>query len=115
MDSRLEQALDISNHMITLNNQRRIIHEQFLENSIHYLNGGKFSVNRELINFCHTLMQNSQSQAVLIDDNNIPISIDNLEEFLTDLLDIYFKASYEYLDKYNEIKASRKVEGLVDL
>ena len=115
MDERLEKALDVSNYMITLNNQRRIIHEQFLENSIHYLNGGKFSVNRDLINFCHTLVQNSQTQAVLIDDNDIPVNVDDLQKFLSDVLDIYFKASYEYLDKYNEIKTSRKVEGLVDL
>ena len=51
MDERLEKALEFSNYMTTLNNQRRIIKEQFLENCVHYINGGKFSVNRELITF----------------------------------------------------------------
>jgi len=115
MDERLEKALDVSNYMVTLNNQRRIIHEQFLESSIHYLNGGKFSIDKSLITFCHTLLQNNQTSAVLIDDNDIPINVDDLQKFLDDILDVYFTASYEYLDKYNEIKASRKVEGLVNL
>lgn len=115
MDERLERALDFSNYMTTLNNQRRIAKEQFLENSIHYLNGGKFSVNRELITFCHTLIQKNQSTVVLIDDNDMPVEINDLQSFIDDILDIYFKTTYEYLDKYNEIKKNRKIEGLVNL
>jgi hypothetical protein len=115
MDERLEKALDFSNYMTTLNNQRKIVHERFLENCVHYINGGKFVVTRELINFCHTLMQNHQTSAVLIDDNNTPVEIENLEKFLEDILDIYFTNSYEYLNKYNEIKRQRSVKGLIDL
>lgn len=115
MDERLEKALEFSNFMVTLNNQRRIIHEQFLENCIHYLNGGKFAVTRDLINFCHTLLQNNQTNAVLIDDNNTPVEVENLEKFLEDILDIYFTNSYEYLNKFKEIKNKRSVEGLVNL
>lgn len=115
MDERLEKALDFSNYMTTLNNQRRIIREQYLENCVHYLNGGKFSVNRDLITFCNTLLGADQVSAVLIDDNASPIEVENLQKFYDDILDIYFRTSYEYLDKYNEIKKNRSVKGLVDL
>lgn len=115
MDERLEKALEFSNYMVTLNNQKRVIHEQFLENCVHYLNGGKFSVNRELMNFCHTLLQNEQTSAVLIDDNGSPVMVDDLQTFSDEILNIYFTNSYEYLDKYNEIKKNRTVKGLVDL
>lgn len=115
MDERLEKALDFSNFMTTLNNQRRIIHEQFLENCVHYLNGGKFSVNRDLINFCHTLLQNHQTGAIFIDDNDTPVEVEDLQQFLDDILNIYFTTSYEYFDKYNEIRKNRTVKGLVDL
>lgn len=115
MDERLEKALDFSNFMVTLNNQRRIIREQYLENCVHYLNGGKFSVTRELINFCHMLVSTDQEHAVLIDDNDTPIKVENIEDFLSDILDIYFTSSNEYLDKYDEIKKNRSVEGLVNL
>jgi hypothetical protein len=39
----------------------------------------------------------------------------NLEKFLDDITDIYFTNSYEYLNKFNEIKKNRTVKGLVDL
>lgn len=115
MDERLEKALDFSNYMITLNNQRRIIHEQFNENCVHYLNGGKFTVNRELITFCQMMIDKDQDSIILIDDNNAPIEVGDLETFLEDVLNLYFTNSYEYLNKYNEIKTKRNVEGLVDL
>lgn len=115
MDERLEKALNFSNYMTTLNNQRRIIKEQFLENCVHYLNGGKFSINKELITFCHTLLLKEQTSAILIDDNEAPIEVSDLQTFLDDILDIYFKTSYEYFDKYNEIKKNRGIQGLIDL
>ena len=115
MDDRLKSALDFSNYMVTLNNQKRIAKEQFLESCVHYLNGGKFSINRELITFCSTLILSNQESVVLIDDNDMPIEVQDLQTFLDDILDIYFKASYQYLDKYNEIKKNRKIEGLVNL
>lgn len=115
MDERLEKALEFSNYMTTLNNQKRIIKEQFSEKCIHYLDGGKFTVDRNLITFCHTLIQNNQTSAVIIDDNDTPISVEDLQKFVDSILDIYFTASYEYLDKYNEIKKNRSVEGLINI
>jgi|TARA_B110000503_G_scaffold140696_1_gene232253 hypothetical protein len=115
MDTRLEKALEFSNYMTVLNSQKRIIREQYLENCMHYLNGGKFSVTRELVNFCHMLVQSGQEDAVLIDDNETPIKVDSIKEFLNNILDIYFTSSNEYLDKYNDLKVNRSVEGLVDL
>ena len=46
MDERLEKALEFSNYMTVLNSQKRIIREQYLENCIHYLNGGKFYLGK---------------------------------------------------------------------
>ena len=114
MDDRLKSALDFSNYMVTLNNQRRLIHEQFLENCVHYLNGGKFSVTRELINFCHMLVSTGQEDVVLIDDNNSPVKVDNIEDFLSEILDIYFTNSNEYLEKFSSLKKKR-IKDLVNL
>lgn len=115
MDERLEKALEFSNYMTTLNNQKRIIREQFLEDCVHYINGGKFAVNRELITFCQTLVNNQQPTAVLIDDNETPIEVTDLKKFLDDILDIYFTTTNQYLDKYNEIKTNRTIEGLINI
>jgi len=115
MDDRLEKALEFSNYMITLNNQRSLIHEKFLENCIHYVNGGKFNINRDLINFCHTLVQNNQPSAILLDENNTPIEIEELQEFLDDILNIYSTNTNAYLVKFNEAKKNKSIEGILDI
>ena len=46
MDERLKKALDFSNYMVTLNNQKRVLKEKFFENRIYYYNGGQFSVKK---------------------------------------------------------------------
>lgn len=113
MDARLEKALDFSNYMTTLSNQRRLLHEKYLENSIHYLNGGKFTVNKELINFCYMLTQNKQDSVILVDDNNMPVEVPNISKFLEDILDIYFTSTQEYFVQFNKLKSNRTVEGLL--
>lgn len=115
MDERLEKALDISNYMVTLNNQKRILKEQYQENLIHYYNGGQFTVTQQLISFCQSLISLSQENTILIDDNNIPVEISDLQLFAEDLNSKYFEASNKYLVEYNKLKKSRSVESIMDL
>lgn len=61
------------------------------------------------------MQSRGQESIVLIDDNNAPVEVQDLEKFLDDIMDIYFTNSYEYLNKFNEIKKNRTVKGLVDL
>ena len=115
MDSRLEKALEFSNYMTTLNNQRRLLHEKYLENTVHYINGGKFSITLELINFFNMLVQRDQESVVIVDDNNMPVEIVDVKQFLDTILDIYFTNTNEYFYKYNEIKTKRSVQDLLDV
>jgi len=114
MDERLEKALEFSNYMVTLNNQKRMLKEKYYQNLIHYYKGGQFSVNQGLISFCQTLINNDQDDAVLIDDNDTPILVDSLEDFVADILNVYFTASNEYLAEFDTLKKSRTVEKLVE-
>jgi hypothetical protein len=114
MDPRLEKALEFSNYMTTLSNQRRLLHEKYLENSVHYLNGGKFTVNKELINFCNMLVSRSQDSIILVDDNNTPVEVQDLEKFLDDITDIYFTTTQEYFVEFNKLKTNRTIQGLID-
>jgi len=115
MDERLKKALDFSNYMITLNNQKRILFEQYQQDCVHYYNGGRFSVTQELVSFCQNLQVLDQQTVVLVDDNKQPVEIESLTEFTTDILQVYASASNKYLTEYNNIKSNRSVEGLVDL
>lgn len=115
MDERLKKALDFSNYMVTLNNQKRIIKEKFKEKNIYYFNGGQFTVNKELITFVDMLVQRDNIEdIILIDDNELPIQIANLEDFLSDVVDTYFTAANEYYAEYKSLIAKRSVEKLVD-
>jgi len=115
MDERLEKALDFSNYMVTLNNQKRLANEQYNQDLVHYYKGGQFTVSQQLISFCSTLLHNlSQDEVVLIDDNNTPIDVDSLEEFISTIVNVYSDASNRYHTEYNKIKTNRSVEGLVE-
>ena len=115
MDERLQKALDISNYMVTLNNQKRLLKEQYQENLVYYFNGGQFTVTQQLISFCQNLINMNQDSTILIDDNDIPLEIENLQAFTTELYTLYFEASNDYLKEYNELKTKRSVESIMNL
>ena len=52
MDEALKKALDFSNFTSTLNAQKRILHEKYLDELVMYSDNGKFTVSKELLNFC---------------------------------------------------------------
>ena len=56
MDEALEKALDFSNYMVTLNNQKRILQEEYQESLIKYQAGGKFTITKELVSFGSNLL-----------------------------------------------------------
>ena len=115
MDERLEKALDISNYMVTLNNQKRLLKEQYQENLVYYYSGGQFTITQELISFCESLLSMSQTGTILIDDNSLPIEVDDLKSFAMDLYSNYFEAANKYLVEYNKLKVNRSVESIMDL
>lgn len=115
MDARLEEAVEFSNFMVTLENQKRVLKEQYYESLIHYHNKGQFTISPEMITFLHTLLNMNQTEVVLIDDNDLPIQIEDLKIFVVEVSNIYFTASNKYMLEYNKLVSSRSVKGLIDL
>ena len=115
MDERLEKAFQTANYMASLSNLRRVALEEYKQNLIFYFQGSSFTVTRELIVFVHTLTELGNTESVILDDNNIPLNVTNLKEFLDKILNTYALATNAYLAKYGEIKSKRRVEGLVEL
>jgi hypothetical protein len=112
MDERLEKALEFSNYMVTLNNQKRALKEKFYNECVFYDNGGTFTITKEMITFVKVLVDKGNKDAVLIDDNDLPIMIDNLEKFYEELVTSYFEASNAYYTEYQKLKTKRSVEAL---
>ena len=115
MDERLSKALDISNYMVTLNNQKRLLSEQYAENLIYYYNGAQFSITQQLISFCQSLVFNEQEETILVDDNNTPVEISDLQDFTNSIISKYFEASNIYFTEYNKLKKNRSIESIMDL
>lgn len=113
MDQRLSQALEFSNYMVTLSNQKRVLYEKFKTDIIFYQNGATFTVSKELITFLKTLIDTgNDSDIVLVDDNDLPVMIEDLKSFFNSVLDKYFSAANEYYAEYQKLKVKRSVEAL---
>jgi hypothetical protein len=116
MDEKIEKAFSVANYMATLSNQRRIILEEYNQNLIHYINGATFKITYELISFVKTLVDMGKTEnVVLVDSNNFPVLIDNLEDFQNSIVSTYLETVSTYADKFNEIKVKRKIADIVDL
>ena len=115
MEEALGKALEFSNFTATLNAQKRILHEKYLGDLVIYSNSGKFTVSKELLNFCFMLTSTSINKTVLIDDNRTPIQIDDVKEFMLKATQHYTDATNKYLDEYKILSTKRNVEGLVDV
>lgn len=115
MDENLKKALEYSKYMITLNNQKRVILEQYNENLNFYFNGGKFFISQQLLSFCKMLLDCNQKSVVLIDDDGVPIEIADLESFLKSILSQYSSVSNKYLAEYQKLAKQRSVQGIVSL
>jgi hypothetical protein len=114
MDERLEKAFQTANFMATLNLSRRTAFEEFKQGLIFYQNGCSFTADLETITKIHTLSLHNKS-AIIIDNNNIPIEISDLSQFLEQCLILYKNESEKYLDKYNNIKKQRNISNLINL
>ncbi len=101
--------------MTTLADQKRILVEEFNQNSLYFFNGGCFLANRELITFLKTLLDFDKSSAVVIDHNNTPIDIPNLKSFLEEIINTHTTAINSYHNKYQKLKSSRSVESLLNI
>lgn len=115
MDEKIKQAFETANYMATLADQKRILAEEFDQNTIYFFNGGTFRADRELINFVKTLIDLGRSSSVVVDTNNNPIEIQDLTLFLENILDAHFFALNSYHSKYQKLRSSRTVESLTNI
>lgn len=116
MDPILQQALDFSNYRQTFAIQRKALKEQMAAKLTYAKNGGIFKIDRTLINFVQLLLdQGRDSGVVLLDINENPVLVENLNEFRDEIFDRYFSTTLEYHEKFQKIKSSRSVEKLLDV
>jgi hypothetical protein len=115
MDPILTKALEFSNYRQTLAIQRKNLKEQMSAKLTYAVNGGLFKVDRTLITFVQLLIDQGRNSGVVIDSNENPVLIEDLEKFKDEIFDRYFSTTLEYYEKFQKIKSSRSVEKLLDV
>lgn len=116
MDERLSKALDFSKFRQTLTLETKNLKEKIDAKLTYGHGGGIFKIDRSLINFVQMLIDRNRVENVpILDSNNNPTLIENLELFRDEILDRYMTSVYEYYEQYEKIKKSRSVEKLLDV
>jgi hypothetical protein len=115
MEERLEQALAFANYKQTLNNQLQKLKIRTEGTLIFAKNGGHFTINRELICYLDYLNRNETTETTLLDDNNTPVLITDVADFLKEITRRYSVVTTDYLKEYKEISKSRNVKSILDL
>ena len=95
MSTRLTQALEFANYRVTLNNQQAALRAKTQSLLSYSINGGTFTIDRTLLNFCKLLLDEQQTDAVLLDIYNNPIKID-IKSFYSEILSRYFEVTNDY-------------------
>lgn len=114
MSAKLTKALEFANYRATLNNQQQVLKSKTQSLLSYSINGGTFTINRELLTFCKLLLDDNKKQAVLLDIYDNPIQVD-LREFYDEILSRYFEVTNDYYAEYEKLRKARKVHKIVDI
>lgn len=114
MQEQLKKALEFANYKQTFSIQRKSLKEKIDAKLTYGFNGGLFRIDRTLLTFVNMLIDSGRtSGVVLLDCNDNPVLVDNLEEFKNEIFSRYFEATNEYFEQYQALKKSRSVEKLL--
>lgn len=114
IDERLGAALEASNYRISLQLQKDAAKLKLQNDLTFSVNGGIFIADRNLISFVSALLNTGNTQSIILDVNENPIKIENLEEFLDELISLYNEGMNDHLKEYSRIKNSRTTSKVVN-
>ena len=115
MDEKLNKALEFANYRQTLNNQLHKVKIRAQGSLIYAINGGSFKITKDLICFLDYLTRQNVVESAILDDNEMPVYIENIPEFLKTITTRYFEVSNDYFQEYQQIKKSRNVKSILDI
>ena len=114
MDERLEKALAFSNYRITIENRRKAIKRRYAAMSVLHYNNGTFMSDASTISFVDALINAGNDNALILDENERAINIEDLKDFRARLLDTYFAAINEYATETSKLAKVRDVKKAMD-
>lgn len=100
----------MDSYRYSLNLKRKFLFEKFLDNTIIAKNGGLFKINE---NFLCFLSQIKETTQFILDMNNNPIFIDNIQEFYQQAYKQYFTSLEEFAREIDSLKKQRNKQSLI--
>jgi len=113
IDERLNAAIAASNYRITLNNQRQNARLALQKGLTYAVNGGVFNIDATLISLVQSLISMDKESAILLDVNQNPVEIENLQDFQESIVEIYYEKMNEFLAEFKSIQKSRTAKALI--
>ena len=116
MDERLAQALDFASFRHSLALEKKRLKEKLKSDLTIAHNGGIFNIDRNFLGFLSFISEDNDSgSAVVLDDRQVPILIDDITKFRTDAVRKYFQLTNQYYLDFEALKKKRTVKDLVNL
>lgn len=113
LEERLNEAVATANYRLTLSVQRQNAKLKLQKDLIYAFNGGMFRADSELLTFVKMLLDSGKEDAVLLDINQNPIEISDLQTFFAELMDRHYEALNSYLVEYKSLQKSRTTRALI--
>jgi hypothetical protein len=114
MDKRLEQALDFSNFRMILTTRQENLKVLMNNKLMLSYGGGLFKVDKELLTFVGLYLLGGDKELILIDENDIPIKIEDLKDFAVRATTQYEKALEQYYNSYQKLSEARDIRKVID-
>jgi hypothetical protein len=107
MDPQLAEAINSAESRISFTNQQESLRARTRQSFSYFLNGGSFTISQQLISFLSTLCTLGRTSGVLLDDYDNAIRIDDIPQFLNDVVDKYFDVTNQYYMDLAKLKKTR--------
>jgi len=126
--SQIDKILTDADRRAVYVNQVEHAKERFLSLNVLYWDGHVFKLTRELFSYVETLLTDSRTHIVLcmavmpkrvvshilLDDNNEPVLIPDIEAFLEQMQENHTEALNQYYDTYTKLRESQTAQELIE-
>lgn len=110
----LDEMLEISNARAVYQHQVRMAEIKFRNACILGFAGGEFHIDPYLLGYLEHRVRVNVDKAVVLDVNNLPILITDLEDFLDIASSQYHSALNEYYDEVQRLRSTRDPAKMVE-
>jgi hypothetical protein len=114
MDKRLEKALEYSNLRMILSTRQENL-KVLMNNKLKLQHGGgTFKATPDFLSFVSVLVAANTKEIILLDLNDTPIQITDIDDFGKKLVEKYRSATEQYYNSYQKLSEMRDMRKVVN-